>query len=107
MVKMKIFTGFNIPKNYYNSIILIGNFDGVHLGHQKLFKEQENLKIYKCKVGVITFNPMPKMFFNKKLKHFKLMNLSQKIDQFKKQKLIFWLIKNLLKYFLKLKLKYL
>ena len=77
---MKIFRGFNIPQNYYNSIILIGNFDGIHLGHQILFKRaREFKKFYKCKVGVVTFNPMPKMFFNKKLKHFKLMNLSQKI----------------------------
>ena len=90
MVKIKIFKGFNIPQNYYNSIILIGNFDGVHLGHQKLFKRaREFKKFYKCKVGVVTFNPMPKMFFNKKLKHFKLMNLSQKIYQFKKQRVDF------------------
>ena len=72
MVKMKIFSGFNIPQNYYNSIILIGNFDGIHLGHQILFKRaREFKKIYKCKIGVVTFNPMPKMFFNKKLKNFK------------------------------------
>ena len=104
MVKMKIFTGFNIPKNYYNSIILIGNFDGVHLGHQKLFKRaREFKKIYKCKVGVITFNPMPKMFFNKKLKHFKLMNLSQKIDQFKKQKVDFLINQKFTKIFSKIK----
>ena len=64
---------------------VIGNFDGVHMGHQKLFKRaREFKKRYKCKIGVVTFNPMPKMFFNKKLKHFKLMNLSQKIEQFKK-----------------------
>ena len=101
---MKIFTGFNIPKNYYNSIILIGNFDGVHLGHQKLFKRaREFKKIYKCKVGVITFNPMPKMFFNKKLKHFKLMNLSQKVDQFKKQKVDFLINQKFTKIFSKIK----
>ncbi len=87
---MKIFSGFNISRNYYNSIILIGNFDGVHLGHQKLFKKARDYKKkFKCKIGVITFTPMPKMFFNKNLKHFKLMNLSQKIDQFKKQKVDF------------------
>ena len=87
---MKIFSGFSIPKNYHNSIILIGNFDGVHLGHQKLFKRARRYKKkFKSKIGVITFNPMPKMFFNKNLKYFKLMNLSQKIYQFKKQKVDF------------------
>ena len=36
---MKIFNNTNIPKNYKNSAIAIGNFDGVHKGHQKVFKE--------------------------------------------------------------------
>ena len=104
MVKMKIFNGFNIPKNYFNSIILIGNFDGVHLGHQKLFKRaREFQKIYKCKIGVISFNPMPKMFFNKKLKHFTLMNLSQKINQFEKQKVDFLINQKFTKSFSKIK----
>ena len=35
---MKLYKNFNILKNHKRSIILIGNFDGVHLGHQKLFK---------------------------------------------------------------------
>ena len=104
MVKMKIFSGFNIPRNYYNSIILIGNFDGIHLGHQILFKRaREFKKIYKCKIGVVTFNPMPKMFFNKKLKHFKLMSLSQKINQFKKQKVDFLINQKFTKSFSKIK----
>jgi len=43
MVKMKIFKNFSIPQKYFNSIILIGNFDGVHLGHQKLFKKARGI----------------------------------------------------------------
>ena len=104
MVKMKIFNGFRIPRNCYNSIILIGNFDGVHLGHQKLFKKAREYKSkFKSKIGVITFDPMPKMFFNKKLKHFKLMNLSQKIDQFKKQKVDFLINQKFSRSFSKIK----
>ena len=87
---MKIFKNFKIHSKYFNSIILIGNFDGVHLGHQKLFrKAREFKKKYKSKIGVITFNPIPKMFFNKKLKNYKLMNMSQKIENFKKQNVDF------------------
>ena len=35
--KIKNYDNFNISLNHKNSIILIGNFDGVHVGHQKLF----------------------------------------------------------------------
>ena len=79
MVKMKFYKNFNILKKHKRSIILIGNFDGVHLGHQKLLR-QANIykKKYKLKIGVITFDPMPKMYFNKKIKNFKISNIYQK-----------------------------
>ena len=35
--RVKLYNNFNTEKNHKNSIILIGNFDGLHLGHQKLF----------------------------------------------------------------------
>jgi len=66
---VKLYKNFNINKNHKESIILIGNFDGVHLGHQKLFKLAKLYKKkYNLKIGVINFDPMPKMFFNKSLK---------------------------------------
>ena len=38
MVKsVKLYYNFNIKPKHKRSIILIGNFDGLHLGHQKLF----------------------------------------------------------------------
>ena len=78
---VKLYKNFNITKNHKGSIILIGNFDGVHLGHQKLFKLAQSYKNkYNLKIGVINFNPMPKIFFNQSLKNFRLSNISQKID---------------------------
>ena len=45
MVKQtKIFNNFNISQKFKNSIILIGNFDGLHSGHQKLFKQAKKFK---------------------------------------------------------------
>ena len=78
---VRLYKNFDINKNHKGSIILIGNFDGVHLGHQKLFKLAESYKKkYNLKIGVINFDPMPKMFFNKSIKNFRLSSINQKIN---------------------------
>ena len=81
---MKIYKNFNLNKTHKNSIILIGNFDGVHLGHRKLFNIANKFKKkFKVKIGVLTFEPMPKIFFNKRIKNFKISNFDQKKVLFK------------------------
>ena len=76
---MKLYKNFDISKNHKNSIILIGNFDGVHIGHQKLFKlAREYKKKFKLNIGILTFEPMPKMFFNKDIKNFRISSINQK-----------------------------
>ena len=83
--KIKLYSKFEIKKSHKNAIILIGNFDGLHKGHQKLFNQAKVLKIkQKTSIGVITFDPIPKMYFNKSLKNYRLSNLSQKMELFKK-----------------------
>ena len=84
---VKHYSNFNIQKNHKGSIVLIGNFDGLHLGHQKLFKLAQQYKNkFNLKIGVINFDPMPKMYFNKKLKNFRLSNVEQKIKLLSKFK---------------------
>ena len=76
---MKIYKNFNVNKIDKNSIILIGNFDGVHLGHRKLFALAKKYKEkFKVRIGVLTFDPIPKIFFNRKIKNFRISNFEQK-----------------------------
>ena len=52
---MKIFNNIAIPKKYKGSAIAIGNFDGMHVGHQKVFKKTKKFaKKNKIKFGVLT-----------------------------------------------------
>ena len=104
MKSLKIYKNFNINSKDKGSIILIGNFDGLHLGHQKLFKLAKNFKKkYSLKIGVLTFEPMPKMFFNNNLKNFRISNQKQKIDLLKKFKVDFVIIKRFDKNFSRIK----
>ena len=101
---VKLYKNFDIDKRYKESIILIGNFDGVHLGHQKLFKlAQSYKKKYKLKIGVINFDPMPKMFFNKSLKNFRLSSIQQKLNLLNDQGVDFVITKKFDKNFSKTK----
>ena len=105
MVKrIKVYKNFNISRKFYNSIILIGNFDGLHVGHQKLFYIAKNFKSKKkLKIGVITFDPIPKMFFNPSFKHYRISNFNQKIEILKKYNIDFVINKTFNKKFSKTK----
>jgi len=82
---MKIFNSANIPIRYKNSALAIGNFDGVHKGHQKVFSETKKFsKRKKIKFGVLTFTPLPVMFFQKNIKNFRLSSELEKIELLKK-----------------------
>jgi len=101
---VKLYNNFNIKKSHKQSIILIGNFDGVHLGHQKLFKlAQSYKKKYNLNIGVINFDPMPKMFFNKSLTNFRLSSINQKLSLLNNQGVDFIITKKFNKIFSKTK----
>jgi riboflavin kinase/FMN adenylyltransferase len=101
---MKLYKNFDILKNHKGSIILIGNFDGVHLGHQKLFKlANKYKKKFNLKIGVLTFEPMPKMFFNKDIKNFRISSINQKYKILKSWGVDFIIAKKFDKKFSKIK----
>ncbi len=87
---MKIFNNTNLTKKYKRSALAIGNFDGLHIGHQKVFKDAQKIaKKNNIKFGILTFSPLPVMFFNKKIKNYRLVSESEKIKLFKKFKVDF------------------
>ena len=87
---MKIFNNFKIPKKYKRSSLAVGNFDGVHKGHQKVFKQATRLaKKNRIKFGVLTFAPLPVMFFNRNIKNYRLISENKKFKLFKKYKVDF------------------
>jgi len=101
---IKLYNNFNIQNIHKKSIILIGNFDGLHLGHQKLFYlAKKYKKKFSLKVGVLTFEPMPKMYFNEKIKNFRISNKKQKINLLNKFNVDFVIIKKFDKKFSKIK----
>ena len=75
----------NSKKNYLISVIAIGNFDGVHLGHQKVLNDAKlKAKKNNLSFGVVTFEPIPVMFFNKNIKNHRINTFDQKVDNLKK-----------------------
>jgi riboflavin kinase/FMN adenylyltransferase len=90
---MKIYNNPNLNHKHHNGVIAIGNFDGLHLGHQKVINEaKRKAKINKLPFGVMTFEPIPMMFFNQKLKNHRINSLKQKIFFLKKLKIDFLII---------------
>ncbi len=90
---MKIYNNANLNRKHLYGVIAIGNFDGLHLGHQKVINEaKQKAKKYKLPFGVMTFEPVPVMFFSKKKNDHRINSLQQKKDQLKKLKLDFLII---------------
>ena len=90
---MKVYNNPNINKKHCNGVIAIGNFDGLHLGHQKVIKEaKQKAKKNRIPFGVLTFEPVPVMFFNNEIKNHRINSLEQKKNQLKKLKLDFLII---------------
>ena len=90
---MKIYKNANLKKKHQNGVIAIGNFDGLHLGHQKVINEaKKKARKKNLPFGIMTFEPVPVMFFNSNIKNHRINSLNQKKLQLKKFKLDFLII---------------
>ena len=100
---MKIYKNTNLKNKHCKGVLAIGNFDGIHLGHQKVIKEaKKKANKKKLPFGIMSFEPMPVMFFNKKLRNHRINSLDQKMSQLKRLKLDFLIIKKFNKKFSRL-----
>lgn len=71
------------PEHLQDGIVAIGNFDGVHRGHQVLLQTaRERAQQRGSKSGAMIFEPHPREFFQPDEPHFRLTPLPQKLAVF-------------------------
>ena len=65
---MKVYNNFKSTDSVKSEPLVtsIGGFDGIHLGHQALFKKA--FDVSNAMFQIVTFNEIPKIYFNKDLK---------------------------------------
>lgn len=71
----------NLKQKLPPLVLTIGNFDGVHLGHQQIISQVRKIaKEKNLASAILTFEPHPVSFFNpQKARDFRITSLSQKI----------------------------
>ena len=83
---MKIIRNTNLEQ--LPCVVTIGNFDGVHLGHQALLTEvKKRAHDLKLESAVITFEPNPKDYFSQNKPQMRISSLREKIELFNEIKI--------------------
>ena len=83
---MKIIRNSNLDQ--LPCVVTIGNFDGVHLGHQALLTEvKKRAHDLKLESAVITFEPNPKDYFSQNKPQTRISSLREKIELFNEIKI--------------------
>jgi riboflavin kinase/FMN adenylyltransferase len=82
---MKIYQNINDIKLDSLSSVTVGSFDGVHIGHQKIFDYlKKSCKAKNSLATIVTFNPHPRKILGNTDTNLKILtNLDEKISLFK------------------------
>ncbi len=62
------------------SVVTIGNFDGIHLGHQALVNRARECLQVDEKLAVVSFEPLPQAFFRPEMAPARLSSVRQKLQ---------------------------
>ncbi|HWB44789.1 MAG TPA: bifunctional riboflavin kinase/FAD synthetase [Hyphomicrobiaceae bacterium] len=78
---MQIVRGYqSVPESARGAVLAIGNFDGVHRGHQALLAAAvQEARRERRPAGVLMFEPHPRAFFQPDKPHFRLTSLPLKL----------------------------
>jgi len=69
------------PEIAKHSLLVIGNFDSLHLGHKYLIHSAKEIaKKEGLKVNVMTFDPHPILFFNPEVKNINIISSQDKVS---------------------------
>lgn len=85
---MQIFRHIPEINSHSPCALTIGNYDGIHLGHQKIINELL-IKSRKNKIdsGIMIFEPHPREFFTPKKAPYRITSLREKIEFFQSKKI--------------------
>ena len=66
-----------VPKKSFH--LAIGNFDGVHLGHQKIIKDLVSNAVQEKKLSaILSFDPHPRQYFSRDLDRYQIIGIKKK-----------------------------
>lgn len=79
---MRLIRGlYNIPSDFSGCVATIGNFDGVHLGHQAILQQlKKQGEQHQLPTVVMMFEPQPREFFAPDQAPARLANMSEKLQ---------------------------
>ena len=71
----------DVPASLKGAVLAIGNFDGVHRGHQAVLREAMRIAAFEGRrAGAVVFEPHPREFFTPDQPFFRLTPLPLKLE---------------------------